>query len=847
MEGITIDMKKEIKKNISILIEKGLYNKAEKLIHKYEALISEDIDMYSFRAIICIANGQYDMAEQAIIKGLEIDNKNQDLLCNMAYLNEIKGDKITAFRYYSRALIYSENEELREIIENKLEEYNKLEEIEAYRSRKKVLVIAPIFPPLKGSATQGFEFTNHLREFNWEPVLITVNNSTISLRNESPWNEIPLGSEVIRFNGPNSFNNGTISELVSIYERIVRDNDLIKDYVAQLKNNLDRLKHFLLIPDHYVMWAKEVIKKVNDVVDFNEIDMIYSPSGSCSGHIVGYYLKLRYQKPWIADFREEWTNNPNGAYDNSHILYQMNLAMKKNIIDTADRIIAADLAAKESYMKKFDVNNTKVQILTKKYDPAGPLATVWKTVTEALVAQFEENLSKEANKKNQVIEAQKATIHEDLIGIEKSIKSALMEDCKNYHLLYAMAIVSDKLGRPFEAYRFYHMAKGRSTHPENHKKIDQILENIIKHNTTTKQFSRMKKYKLIIAGNDFTTQEMNFLKSVGELEGAISEYADGDQLVPIELKTVIGRGWDYIVIFKKNPTEANGLITDLKKAGIPADKIYHFHSHPYDYIVEGFDTKMNRFLKKDKVDLLIMGLSYAEVGIDDTRFPCNAFNFALSSQDIYYDYCLTKYLWEFDSVRNHLKHLCICISYYAFDYDLSSGNAQTRIHRYYYDLGDTHNYNNHLHLRLCHSHYKSRNYEEDYLYYHNYKLNYVMKQEDLQHQDPIAIKQAGMNFPNTVEENINILDQYFKFLNEKGIAPTIIILPTSKHYSKHFQNNYQKSKFYKIINGFKKKYRFRVLDYFNEKAFSDEDFWDTSHLNKKGAEKLTDLLKKELF
>lgn len=63
---------------------------------------------------------------------------------------------------------------------------------------KKVLMIAYFFPPLSGSGVQRtLKFARYLPGFAWEPVILTVKNSSFLLKDESLEKELP-GSLVIK-------------------------------------------------------------------------------------------------------------------------------------------------------------------------------------------------------------------------------------------------------------------------------------------------------------------------------------------------------------------------------------------------------------------------------------------------------------------------------------------------------------------------------------------------------------------------------------------------------------------------------------------------------------------------
>ena len=108
-----------------------------------------------------------------------------------------------------------------------------------------------------------------------------------------------------------------------------------------------------------------------------------------------------------------------------------------------------------------------------------------------------------------------------------------------------------------------------------------------------------------------------------------------------------------------------------------------------------------------------------------------------------------------------------------------------------------------------------------------------------------AKRNSSMDYKDTRYENEKILDNYIHFLKENNIKPIIVICPTSSYYRKYFNNN-KKTTFYNILNRINEKYNVQVIDYFQSCLFQDDDFWDYSHLNGKGAEKFTKILNEEI-
>lgn len=433
-----------------------------------------------------------------------------------------------------------------------------------------------------------------------------------------------------------------------------------------------------------------------------------------------------------------------------------------------------------------------------------------------------------------------AIIENKIDEAENILKKGFILEKNNFDLLYNMGYLCEKNDRTYEAIRFYNIAKEVC-------KDSSIIEQLEKSICSIKN---EKKYEVIIYGSDITDDCIKVLLSIGNTISIIKNKElkiKKDINIPIiDITQIKNYKYDFIIILEKEEFKANKCINKLIVNGVDKKNIYDYYRHNYNFCIEGFDYKFDEIIKKNKVELLITGLSYAETAIDSNYFNLSSFNFALSSQDLFYDYNITKYLLNLGSVSSSLKYVIISLAYYSFDYDLSKSNEAARTHRYYECLGTTHNYLKSLDIDIIHSLYKKTNYKKEYYDMTVAKANTKMYDKNAENQEYIAKHHAAMNHPITVMENKKIFEEYLELLKSKNIKPIVVVCPTSKYHHTYFEDGLLKSRFYNILNEFKKYYNFQILDYFNSDLFEDNDFWDYSHLNKNGAEKFTKLLNENI-
>ena len=77
-----------------------------------------------------------------------------------------------------------------------------------------------------------------------------------------------------------------------------------------------------------------------------------------------------YNIPWIADFRDEWTNSPyvNSFYKNDNFKLDLHKSIENSIVNFADKVIAVTPNSSQNYRNIFNLLYDKVCTITNGYD-----------------------------------------------------------------------------------------------------------------------------------------------------------------------------------------------------------------------------------------------------------------------------------------------------------------------------------------------------------------------------------------------------------------------------------------------------------------------------------------------
>lgn len=232
---------------------------------------------------------------------------------------------------------------------------------------KKVLIITYYWPPVGGAGVQRWlKFSKYFREFGWEPVIYTPSNPDFPIYDETLLKDVPKDLTVIKTE---------ITEPYDIYRKIMRKkkNETVNQgFLSEGKENTSLqslmiwIRGNFFIPDARKFWIKPSIKYLSNYIKKNKIDAVISTGPPHSMHLIAMGLKLKHNTPWIADFRDPWTQidfysqlKLSSFADRKHKQLENKVLTKANKVVTVSPSCASDLGK---------LGNRKVDVITNGFD-----------------------------------------------------------------------------------------------------------------------------------------------------------------------------------------------------------------------------------------------------------------------------------------------------------------------------------------------------------------------------------------------------------------------------------------------------------------------------------------------
>jgi glycosyltransferase involved in cell wall biosynthesis len=222
-------------------------------------------------------------------------------------------------------------------------------------SREKVLIITYYWPPSGGAGVQRWlKLTKYLPEYDITPVVLSVRpeQATYPVIDPSLEEEISPGLKV--YKTPSR-------EIYALYKFLNRKKNVPYGGFANqtTKGILKKINIWIrgnfFIPDPRKGWNKFAVKKGLEIINQENIAAIITTSPPHSTQLIGLLLKKWTGLPWIADFRDPWTDIY--YYKDlmpSRFAHKKNLALEKEVIEKADRVILVSKDTRDLFLKKSD-------------------------------------------------------------------------------------------------------------------------------------------------------------------------------------------------------------------------------------------------------------------------------------------------------------------------------------------------------------------------------------------------------------------------------------------------------------------------------------------------------------
>lgn len=203
--------------------------------------------------------------------------------------------------------------------------------------RRRVLFISYAFPPTGGVGVQRVaKFVRYLPEYGWDCSVLTVENPSVPLLDESLTRQIPPQTIIRR---ARTWEPGyAVKQAVSASATSAQGNVLTRS----IKSGLRRLAGGVLQPDPQILWRRNALAAGLQLLRDSPHDAIIATGPPFSSLLLGEKLKRRSGVPLVLDYRDEWGIS-NAYWENKRpgpVARRVQEWMQRRCLREADLILA---------------------------------------------------------------------------------------------------------------------------------------------------------------------------------------------------------------------------------------------------------------------------------------------------------------------------------------------------------------------------------------------------------------------------------------------------------------------------------------------------------------------------
>lgn len=354
------------------LINTGDFSAALDFIEALPQATQRQWQIQNLTGVVCASCGQFREAETFFTAALAQKPDELDVMYNLADACIALGKVQLAEEMISRC----EAQDAEHLLAEELAELRGM--LESTR-RKRVLMAAYYFPPLSGSGVfRSIKFAKYLPLSGWQPTVISTDTppNGWNFADESQVAEIPGGVEVIRL--PDGISTGRetsldkerVEAVLGFLRNALHDSPEADHIFQQTLQTQQGIVSMLTFPCGALCWAYDAVQYIEKNLDVRQFEAVYTTSGPSSAHLIGFYLKRKYGIPWVADYRDPWTDNPYGAYDASDPGSRLLFELERILLRQADCNLTIEESLVNTYMDHFGLSQEKIRCITNGYDEA---------------------------------------------------------------------------------------------------------------------------------------------------------------------------------------------------------------------------------------------------------------------------------------------------------------------------------------------------------------------------------------------------------------------------------------------------------------------------------------------
>lgn len=208
-------------------------------------------------------------------------------------------------------------------------------------NNKRVLIIAYHFPPVRVSSgiQRTLKFCAYLREFGWEPLILTVSPNAYEITSQDQLGEIPEGVVVERAFGL----------------------DTARHLAIQGK-----YLHWMAQPDRWISWWPAGVWTGMKMIRKYKPAAIMSTFPIATAHRIGLSLQKRSGLPWVADFRDSMTEP---GYPRDPLTWRVHRRLEEEVVKHCAKAVFTTVPTRDMYAERYpEISSDRWSVIENGFD-----------------------------------------------------------------------------------------------------------------------------------------------------------------------------------------------------------------------------------------------------------------------------------------------------------------------------------------------------------------------------------------------------------------------------------------------------------------------------------------------
>lgn len=228
---------------------------------------------------------------------------------------------------------------------------------------KKALIISYNFPPVGGAGVQRpVKFVKYLREYGWEPIVLTVSNPSVPVYDTGLLKDIPEGVAV--------YGALTLEPSYAQKQGFAVSGTGLKSRVKTLLKGV--AAHFML-PDLQILWWPDFVYKLVRIMRNEKPAVLFVSAPPFSSFLPVVFVGRLLKVPVILDYRDEWAFSRD-QWENAirHALAKrLDVLLERYAVSRCFAFTAANASYVSSICTAYpDVSEDKGVVITNGFDDA---------------------------------------------------------------------------------------------------------------------------------------------------------------------------------------------------------------------------------------------------------------------------------------------------------------------------------------------------------------------------------------------------------------------------------------------------------------------------------------------